>query len=284
MSVVNWEQVGIRLVERDFRPVALVDRAGRVLRANAAFRLLVCEKSFGSAEWVAADSRADFLERLRAGGVEARQARVVLGSGTARLAAVVGLDPCGPQALLLTVHEVTDASPWATPLRPVGGVHYEVSLREGRPSRLVRRLPGGGCESDEPCWKQVFGRTSECPACPLRRLGGANEARAVVESGAGIFQVLLAERRDGDLVAMTAWRVDTDLTRQLQHARLSQLSARAGLTERETDVFVGLLRGGTHEALADELGITPRTVKYHQQNLFRKLRVQSRQELPGLLW
>lgn len=49
----------------------------------------------------------------------------------------------------------------------------------------------------------------------------------------------------------------------------------ARLTARETDVLLRLVQGGSNRAIAEDLGISPRTVEIHRANLLRKLPAQS---------
>jgi PAS domain S-box-containing protein len=57
------------------------------------------------------------------------------------------------------------------------------------------------------------------------------------------------------------------------------VAERRGLSRREREVLDLLLRGMTHAAIANALGITARTVKYHQERLFMKLGAESRVDL-----
>jgi two-component system response regulator NreC len=58
-------------------------------------------------------------------------------------------------------------------------------------------------------------------------------------------------------------------------------SARAlnGLTAREQEVLTQLAEGESNQAIADRLGISPKTVARHRENLMRKLNLHSRAEL-----
>ena len=58
-------------------------------------------------------------------------------------------------------------------------------------------------------------------------------------------------------------------------------SARAldGLTAREQEVLTPLVEGESNQAIADQLGISPKTVARPRENLMRKLNLHSRAEL-----
>ena len=61
---------------------------------------------------------------------------------------------------------------------------------------------------------------------------------------------------------------------QVEHAR-----QRPALTERQRQVARALERGLSNEEIARELGIAPRTVKAHCDNLRRKLGVGKRRQI-----
>ena len=56
----------------------------------------------------------------------------------------------------------------------------------------------------------------------------------------------------------------------------------ATLSEREREVFGHVIRGRLNKQIADDLGITERTVKYHRQSITTKLGVPSVAELTRL--
>jgi two-component system, NarL family, response regulator DevR len=62
-------------------------------------------------------------------------------------------------------------------------------------------------------------------------------------------------------------------------ARIRAASLGAGLTQREEEVFSFLLRHRTNPEIAQELAISPLTVKTHVARIFRKLGLASRRDL-----
>jgi DNA-binding NarL/FixJ family response regulator len=56
------------------------------------------------------------------------------------------------------------------------------------------------------------------------------------------------------------------------------------LTRREADVLNLLAEGMTDRQIADQLFIEPTTVKFHRQNIYRKLGVHSRASAGAVLW
>jgi DNA-binding NarL/FixJ family response regulator len=50
----------------------------------------------------------------------------------------------------------------------------------------------------------------------------------------------------------------------------------AGLTERELEVLLVLVRGGSNQQIADDLGISAKTVGRHVEHVYQKAGVSSR--------
>lgn len=70
----------------------------------------------------------------------------------------------------------------------------------------------------------------------------------------------------------------TDMSAQLDMMRLDALK-QLGLSERECEVAVRALRGCTYAEVADDLGISVKTVGYHLSSAYRKAEVCSKREL-----
>jgi DNA-binding CsgD family transcriptional regulator len=62
-----------------------------------------------------------------------------------------------------------------------------------------------------------------------------------------------------------------------------EMLRRLGLTDRESQVTLALVRGLAHKELAARLGLSLHTARQHIKNAFKKLGVSSRGELAGLL-
>lgn len=66
-------------------------------------------------------------------------------------------------------------------------------------------------------------------------------------------------------------------------SRIEAFSSHHGLSPREREVLLLLDRGLTTGAMADELGISPHTVRDHLKHLYRKTGTKGRSELLGLI-
>jgi len=63
------------------------------------------------------------------------------------------------------------------------------------------------------------------------------------------------------------------------HQRIAALGKNSQLTDREAEILELLCQGRNFSEIAVQLGIKPRTVKFHQDNVLRKTRSSSRVEL-----
>ena len=65
--------------------------------------------------------------------------------------------------------------------------------------------------------------------------------------------------------------------------RIQVFSSSHGLSPREQEVLQLLGRGLTTAAMAEELGISPHTIRDHLKHLYRKTGTKGRNELFGLI-
>jgi two-component system response regulator DctR len=79
-------------------------------------------------------------------------------------------------------------------------------------------------------------------------------------------------------------RVDQALLAARNAASTAQVQARlATLSAREREVLDLILAGKMNKVVADELGISMRTVEVHRAHIFDKMQVKTAVELAGLL-
>jgi DNA-binding CsgD family transcriptional regulator len=92
-----------------------------------------------------------------------------------------------------------------------------------------------------------------------------------------------AARREDGSIDVTVRLLTDDVLGELFHARADVMATRAGLSEREREVFDLILLGRTAVETSGVLGISPRTVKFHQANVMAKLGADSRADLLRLM-
>ena len=95
---------------------------------------------------------------------------------------------------------------------------------------------------------------------------------------------LVAARGEDGVVRLHSWDVDDPTLWALVETKVKLLAGRSDLSVREQDVLLWLLRGRTPQDVATLLGIAPRTVKFHQANVLRKLGAESRADLLRLIF
>lgn len=89
---------------------------------------------------------------------------------------------------------------------------------------------------------------------------------------------------DNDLVDRVIEALEWDAQRRADEAGLADLNARLEqLTARERQVMDLVLAGKLNKVIADELGITMRTVEVHRAHVFEKMGVKTAVELAQLL-
>jgi DNA-binding NarL/FixJ family response regulator len=87
-----------------------------------------------------------------------------------------------------------------------------------------------------------------------------------------------ARQIDAALRAVAAGLTVRDATRQSPNLEPLPEEAAAVLTPREIDILTALGKGLSNKAAARRFGISPHTVKFHVDSLFRKLGAASRAE------
>ena len=158
-------------------------------------------------------------------------------------------------------------------------------------NRALQRLLGKSRrEAVGHAWQRLFeapGREGVGRALKRVRRGQSQRSRIPIRAAAGdrvIADLVLHPVGNiavGMLTLESKARSD-DLRRMLQE-RLRSLADRHVLSAREREVLGHLVRGRSAEQIGSELGITPRTAKFHQANVLAKLGIDSRVELTRLM-
>jgi FixJ family two-component response regulator len=97
---------------------------------------------------------------------------------------------------------------------------------------------------------------------------------------AGAVEFLTKPFRDQALLDAIRQAIGRDQVARQQHARNADLRRRyESLKPREREVFKCVVSGMLNKQIADEIGATERTVKFHRGNIMRKMQVNSLAEL-----
>ena len=172
--------------------------------------------------------------------------------------------------------------------------------------RLVRSV-GFSVQSFESARDFMSSRRPNVPSClildvRLPGLSGLDLQRVLTEAGvhipiifvtghgdipmsvqamkAGAVEFLTKPFRDQALLDAIRQAIGRDRAARRQHARNADLRRRyESLKPREREVFKCVVSGMLNKQIADELGATERTVKFHRGNIMRKMQVKSLAEL-----
>lgn len=164
--------------------------------------------------------------------------------------------------VIATASNLEDAVGRAAHLRP--DVFVVMASRSiGAPIDLVRALKARFADVAV----LVMGRDPSHPSPKLLVEAGAN---AFLDGDAG---------KDELISALDQLRADADtgirrVIAPLDSATPPPSSSRGSLSRRELQVLTLIAEGNTNKQIADELGISVRTVETHRERLMRKLNVQ----------
>ncbi|ABC80092.1 helix-turn-helix transcriptional regulator [Anaeromyxobacter dehalogenans] len=278
------------------RPLAWVDRDGVLRLANAAFAALLGAEppsleGRSACDLLCADAPGRAQALLRAafrGALHRTELTAVRGGRTYGLKVELAAVGRGASAALcIDVHEVVERAAAPVACATAGDLDYRISAGASDFGRLLA-LSGAGAEAalrvGRRCHEVLHGRPSPCPGCPALRGGGEAWPRVEVRRAprTGGFQVATATALPGDEVLISVRRVDDAALAAVREARTAELVRRFELSPREEEVLRLLLIGRQAADIGTALGITPRTAKFHQANVLRKLGASSRRDLLGL--
>ena len=114
--------------------------------------------------------------------------------------------------------------------------------------------------------------------------GHGDVPHAVAALKGGAFDFVEKPFNDNELVDRCLAALEADKTRRALETDQHSLQARlASLSQREKQVMDLVLDGKMNKVIADELGISMRTVEVHRANLFEKMGVRTAVELARLM-
>mgnify|MGYP001573408516 CR=1 FL=1 len=284
----DWEFLGSALLERDPRPIVVLDLSRRALRTNSAFLSIAGARDANhlqiADDWLLPSSRGSFLD---AWGRALAGERLRVSVGVFHQEMVVELLPLlhagAVHSVLLAVMAMSPTAPFIPPL----GVLYEVGLdATGGPGRLLRAFSSEleRVDTTAPCFRALHGRDGPCEWCPLKNMPAEGVKTVLHPQLVGPFKVtLFTARRAREAATISATPIDENIYRKLVQSRIEALSQKAKLNERERKVLAHVLKGRTLNDIAAAEGVNARSVKYHHQNMLRKLGAESRMDLFRLM-
>ncbi len=132
------------------------------------------------------------------------------------------------------------------------------------------------------CFDQLQQRGSTLPVIFLTGHGDGPMAVSTLKRGA--FDFFEKPFNDNELATRIEEAVALDARQRAASAEADSINARISLlTTRERQVMEHVLAGKFNKVIADELGISMRTVEVHRANLFEKMQVKTAVELANLL-
>ncbi len=146
---------------------------------------------------------------------------------------------------------------------------------------VVMDIRMGGMSGLE-CFDQMLERGDALPVIFLTGHGDVPLAVEALRKGA--YHFIEKPFNDNDLVKIVQQALARDAARCEAMASQASVSARqSSLSPREQEVMERILTGKLNKQIADELGISIRTVEVHRARIFEKMGVRSAVELSQLL-
>jgi PAS domain S-box-containing protein len=288
---MDWVAIARVLLERSERAGVVMDRRGRIRVVNHAFCDVLgrTRLELEGRDWD--DTVGDPADRGTAvvwvrdairGSLSACAASAITGDG-GRIRLALELSAIGlgrGRALLASVAEST---PRVFQHGAADDVDYEIDTDEREFGKVHRILVDGRAvvAGDRRCHQVLYGRGECCDGCVVR--GDAAWPRRTVRlpdaSNPDVVEVITAQEVAAHRARIRVRRIPREDLDAIRVARIGQVAQRFRLSPREHEIFEHLLAGDSTDEIAKELGITRRTVKFHQGNLLDKLGASTRTEL-----
>lgn len=300
---MDWHSVAYFLAEHSDTMMALLDREGRIRMLSHSMEKVLghCLPDVEGRTWLEvavpepeqrlAESR---FQRAMSGGLHQCECRCLTREGKL-LACKLEMDPVGSgemQGLVLTIREFAPVDLQGS-LDMNAQMIYEICIAP-ESFGLIKRAFNATTFQEVAfqdrlhCYRQIHGQESPCPDCPVLRDDQEGWPRYAVRwqdshEGVGRIEAKIAWKVDAETARVGTSPVSEALLLEFTRAKIGHLAGRAGLSRRERDILDALLLGRTQEDMAKMLGISARTVKFHQRNVLDKLGADSRVDLIRLI-
>ena len=170
----------------------------------------------------------------------------------------------GRQAVELTLHHLPDVVVMDLVMPGFDGIMATRQIRRQLPEQLVIVLTGAGSDDDDLALMALragaagfLSKDLELEALP-RALEGLRQGQAAISRTLTLSLIQRLRETPGNASGMRP--------------------VKSPLTAREWEVIDLLKESKTTDQIADELVLSPETVRSHVKNILRKLKVRSRQE------
>jgi PAS domain S-box-containing protein len=285
--------IATRAIELLTKPAVVLDRKGIIYLFNEEMQRLLGRARDEALDrsWLdlcvpkeAQESTRTCFEQVMRGALAECECKAITKSGIRlRLRLDASCVGTGPQAALLAIVRESEREESEAD-SALDGTHYEISTapHEWGVLRSIRTSSGAVAGArGQPCFMALEKRQTPCPQCPVQALKDGEIATAVIASNDSDLPLRMVSARSvkGQGAAVIGRTLDDKIIAQIVDAKLLVVSKQRHLSPRERDVLRSLLRGDSSQDIATALGISPRTVKFHQANLLRKLGAESRLEL-----
>lgn len=141
----------------------------------------------------------------------------------------------------------------------------------GRPPIRCWQMVGTFCV-DFHAGLEITGKWSDCRTCIVFKTATPNQKWRLNEAISNIYYALSG-----------ASRVGNNATQMVKRHWIKIAVDRFGLSSRETEVIAMLLQRFKRPEIAKELGVSQHAAKMHIANLYKKMKVHTRQQMENLV-
>lgn len=297
---LDWAAVASLLGEGVDRPIAVLDREGRLRLMNRAMEVLLGRSRFDAEgeAWqnvcVCPDDpeASRYIEDALRGAIRSLDL-VYCSAAGARTSLRLEFSPVGRGAHQCLLIAVVRAEPvLASEGAEYADVDYEISVVGPEFGRLSRCQADGQpvpiSDADARCYAVLHRSERPCADCPVLGYSDASWPRILVRrqdaDRGGSFQVIVAKQLESPLVHIRSRTFTGEMLEAVHNEKLTRLAETADLSRREREILHFLVLGRSIDDIASATGIASRTVKHHQARVLQKLGADSRADLIRLLF